>query len=678
MPSGDGGLGFGALAAALGLTAAVEVCDMLAVLDPAAAAMWLSFSVAAQGAMCPAWLLFTAVFARSYETGTMPLPQRIMVWVSLALPAAGMFLGLQGYYYSPDFSVEPVLFLHSRAFYFYLGVVLSAVLGLYNLEATMAGATHHKRWKIKFVLLGTVVILATQVLYYSQGLLNRSIDLSLIPARSLALLLGTGLAWYSLVRRGSEVRIEFSRRLAYKSLVLVAAGIYLVGLGLLGEGARQLGESLSPVVLMSLGIVSGLALLVIGLSETVQRKVRVFLHRNFYQEKYDYRQQWMRFTRRLNLAASREDFHQTVLLAWCETFGLEGATMFLRRRNSGRYHAVQVLEMLEPRIGFAGDSGLTARLSRTGRTLDVTRADLDLAPDEEEYLRASKATFAVPVQREGELDGFVLMGPTINKSESYDEEDFELMDTMASHVAFALLNLRLTDELAQAREMEVVGKVSTFVAHDLKNLVYTLSLVVNNAGQHIHNPEFQQDMLASLDGTIKKMKILISRLRGLPERQSLRFEPVRLLSVAREVAGQVPGERLTLAGDDVQVEADPEEMGKVILNLCLNAVEATRDGGEARLETGRDNGPYLRVMDTGCGMEEAFQREDLFRPFRSTKEGGMGIGLYQCKQIVEAHGGVIEVDSQNGRGTTITVRLSENGSMAGQRGNRDHEATLDG
>jgi hypothetical protein len=221
--------------------------------------------------------------------------------------------------------------------------------------------------------------------------------------------------------------------------------------------------------------------------------------------------------------------------------------------------------------------------------------------------------------------------------------------------------MRLSDELAKSREMEVVGKVSTFVAHDLKNLVYTLSLVVENAGSHIGNPDFQQDMLDSLGNTVNKMKILIARLKGLPDKQTLKREPVRLMGMARDVAAMVPGERLSLSGDDVDVEVDREEMGKVILNLCLNAMEATRDGGEVRVEIGSEDGPYVRVADTGQGMNEEFINHSLFRPFRTTKQGGMGIGLYQCKQIVEAHGGHIEVESAPGQGATFTVRLAADG-----------------
>jgi hypothetical protein len=65
----------------------------------------------------------------------------------------------------------------------------------------------------------------------------------------------------------------------------------------------------------------------------------------------------------------------------------------------------------------------------------------------------------------------------------------------------------------------------------------------------------------------------------------------------------------------------------------------------------------LSVADTGCGMSEEFVRESLFVPFRTTKRGGWGIGLYQVKEIVERHGGTLTVTSKEGSGTTFQITL---------------------
>jgi len=96
----------------------------------------------------------------------------------------------------------------------------------------------------------------------------------------------------------------------------------------------------------------------------------------------------------------------------------------------------------------------------------------------------------------------------------------------------------------------------------------------------------------------------------------------------------------------------------VVTNLVLNAREAVSAPGEVRIETSQNNGwAILTVSDNGCGMAPEFLDRSLFRPFQTTKQNGLGIGLFQSKMIVEAHQGRIHVESLPGKGTTFQVIL---------------------
>jgi signal transduction histidine kinase len=106
-----------------------------------------------------------------------------------------------------------------------------------------------------------------------------------------------------------------------------------------------------------------------------------------------------------------------------------------------------------------------------------------------------------------------------------------------------------------------------------------------------------------------------------------------------------------------EISVDREQMQKVLVNLILNAQEAC-GGGEIRISTGIDeNRAMIAVRDNGCGMSGDFMERSLFLPFQTTKKRGLGIGLFHCKQIVDAHGGQIEVESVEGKGSTFRVML---------------------
>jgi putative PEP-CTERM system histidine kinase len=639
---------------ALVLQSILAISDAMVVASPDQMPVWSLVGLLCEGALAPAWLWFTALFAREYEGDRLPKSQRVMIVLACFMPLWAGYLAWTGMYYAPDFAADRTLYLRAAGFYFYIGYALCAVAALSNIEATLANAVHFRRWQIKFVLLGAVGILVGQLLHSSQALLYRSLDMELAGLRSLALLMGAGLMWYSDLRRGPEPRVLFPKRLAIKSVVLVIAGLYLLILGIMGEGVKIFGDALGRVVLVALSFLVGLGLLILFFSDKVRRRVRLFLQLNFYGEKYDYRIQWTRFTERLTSARSPSGLYQAALSACCETFGVIGAVLFLYDHDRQVYTLASVLEMDRLDGDFGADSLLVTRL-RSGRAVlamaDVPVGERDSSP----WLKDARCV--IPIHREDALDGFVLLGPPLNRAEEYDEEDFELMDTMARHISAALLNMRLLDQLARARDMEVMGKVSAFVLHDLKNHVYTLSLMTDNARKFIANPEFQKDLVDALGGTVGKMKILIAQLKGLPDRQTLRREPVRLLALAREATRLLGQDRFEYVGEDVDVLVDGEEMGKVILNICLNALEASKPDQRVEVEVGQAPEPFVRVVDHGVGIAESFIKDGLFEPFKSTKTKGMGIGLYQCKQIVEAHGGRIDVRSAPGAGAEFVVWL---------------------
>jgi len=274
------------------------------------------------------------------------------------------------------------------------------------------------------------------------------------------------------------------------------------------------------------------------------------------------------------------------------------------------------------------------------------------------FLKDRKIRFILPIMTDDVLHGLLLLGSPINPLEHYDVEDRELMETVAGQVAALVMNIRLGDELAEARDMEGFGKVATFVLHDLKNQVYPLSLLVDNAREFINDKEFQEDMLDSLGNIVTRMNELIAQLTNIPKNNSLKLEEIDLMDMARDAARQVPDAEIEFKGGGVRARVDVEQMRKVALNLFLNALEA----GESNRFTvlvEYDNGPVFRVIDNGHGIDEEILKEGLFVPFKTTKKKGMGIGLYQSKRIVEAHGGGLYATSGDAGGAVFSVVLPD-------------------
>ncbi|MFV0422314.1 XrtA/PEP-CTERM system histidine kinase PrsK [Oleidesulfovibrio sp.] len=618
----------------------------------------------AQALLCPVWLLYGLSYARGFSWGSLSALNKLMLLFSCIPLVLVLLLPVSRFLFSPDYTLEQVLYLEPLAFSFYLLLVLFLLVALGNLEATLRNARHSVRWRVKLALVGGGTVLMAHVLFYSQGLLHRTLDMNYAGLRTAGTMLGIVLLLFAELRRDSA-RVTVTGRFALRSTVVLLGGLYLIGLGVAREGVRQFGSAFERHAGIGLLFAVGVAVVLVLLSERMRRRLRIWMQRNFYQDKYDYRSQWMEFTARLSDVRDTRTLMRNVLLHYCEVFGfVGGAWLAVDSENQHRLIAGHYYEMDEPEIHL--DNVDFSRLTSLSVPLPVNSLDMILLREDSgledttklrEFLEQSRAEVVVPITAGGTFEGIILLGPAIDRSEDYDTEDFELMDAMAHEVGLTAKSFRLGDELAAAREMEAMGKVAAFVLHDLKNQVYTLSLIADNARDFISEPDFQADMLESLENTVTKMKVLITQLKHLPDAASLRLAPVELQDLTHKACSQVPGINLVVQGEPVTVLVDEEQMEKVLVNLCLNAVEA---GGQAPVvvTTGSHPQPFFSVRDEAGGIDEAILRKGLFRPFRSTKRRGMGIGLYHCKKIVEAHNAVLQVQNRQGEGAEFTVFFS--------------------
>jgi putative PEP-CTERM system histidine kinase len=264
----------------------------------------------------------------------------------------------------------------------------------------------------------------------------------------------------------------------------------------------------------------------------------------------------------------------------------------------------------------------------------------------------------IPLVTGNELIGFVVLGaPRAKIDVNWEVRD--LLKTASRQAAGYLAQIRASEALLEARKFEAFNRMSAFVVHDLKNLVAQLSLMLRNAERHRDNPEFQRDMLMTVEHVVGRMNGLMLQLRTsatpVEKPRSVELEPLvrRVCTVKTDLRSPI---RLDLRA--VAALGHDERLEHVIGHLVQNALDATADGGNVSVSLSM-NGKFasIAVIDTGIGMPAEFVRERLFKPFETTKSTGMGIGVYESTQYIRSLGGDIRVESAPGTGTSVHVLL---------------------
>jgi putative PEP-CTERM system histidine kinase len=255
--------------------------------------------------------------------------------------------------------------------------------------------------------------------------------------------------------------------------------------------------------------------------------------------------------------------------------------------------------------------------------------------------------------------GFVILGTARTRVEINWEVN-DLFKTAGRQAASFLGHMKATEALLEARKFDAFNRMSAFVVHDLKNVVAQLSLMLKNAERHKDNPEFQQDMLMTVGHSIERMKQLMMQLReGTTPVNAQRAvdlgEVIR--RIQRSKTGHEPAPEICLEAI-VIARAHEDRVERVIGHIVQNAIDATdRTGRIVVTLSSHGERAVIEVRDTGHGMTNDFVRERLFKPFQTTKPGGMGIGAYESFQYVQELGGNIVVESTPGLGTTVRILL---------------------
>ncbi|WGG48203.1 XrtA/PEP-CTERM system histidine kinase PrsK [Rugamonas sp. DEMB1] len=537
-----------------------------------------------------------------------------------------------------------------------------AMLGMLLVEQLYRSTPAQQRWAIKYACLGIGAMFVYDFYLYSDALLFRALNPELWSARGVVYALSAPLLAVAVARSAASApQLALSRLALLHSATLLGSACYLLAMGAAAYYLRYVGGSWGAM--MQLVFLFGAVLLLAGIlfSGRFRAGLKVQINKHFYRYHYDYREEWLALTRALSEPGP--DLGSRSIEAVAALVGSPAGALWLRRDN-GRCEPAAHWHMPLPADDEAADSPFCRLLGDKRWLLEVAghAAGAEGAVALPAWLPAvPRAWLVLPLILHGQLSGFVLLLQP-PQPVKLNWETIDLLKIAGSQVASYLAQREAATALSMARQFDSFNRLSTFVVHDLKNLVSQLSLLMQNAERHRDNPEFQQDMRETVDFAVQKMKRLLQKLsRGdTPERAV----PLALAQVLRQAVALKdafePRPTLLIADADAATEvlADPERLARVLGHLIQNAIEATPRGGAVSVRLARADGvARIEVSDTGSGMSADFIRERLFKPFDSTKSAGMGIGAFESKEYIAQLGGRMEVASAPGRGSTFVLRL---------------------
>lgn len=460
-------------------------------------------------------------------------------------------------------------------------------------------------------------------------------------------------------------RIQLSRSIAVRTVAVLGLVTYLVVVALTAAFARLVGGDYGDLVqAVLLALALGLGALMAA-SARARAWMSVMVSKHFFEHRYDYRAEWMRFTATLEGQDGQMDQpFRRIARALAELANSPGA-MLLTADTDGDYRPAGHWGW--PPDAEAGQTvpiRAAFMLQESGRIVEID-AMRDGRDDEgklalpEWILSDPRAWVLLPLQHVGRMVGIALLLRPM-ASRPLDWEDLDVLRISSRQAASYIAEMQSQSALSEARRFDEFNRRFAFIMHDVKNLASQLGLLAANAERHAENPEFRADMIETLKLSVNRMNELLHRLSAKgPSSPASRTEVPLPPLIDRLIRETSRGHTVTAACETALcAKGDGEAIAQILRHLITNAIDASaadtpvlvaasRDGDRARID----------VIDEGSGMSPEFIRQELFKPFVSTKASGFGLGAFEALQLARSMGGQLDVDSREGEGTRFTLWL---------------------
>jgi putative PEP-CTERM system histidine kinase len=547
-----------------------------------------------------------------------------------------------------------------------IGPILLTLIILALIEQLFRNSTRPHRHNLKFLGIGLLVMMFTHLYSLAYQGVFQAIDITSNNSEGLIHSLIGLLFIFGSLRTQPEATIVVSRKIAFYGAALLSAGVFLLVISLAAYYVQLKEAEWSDALQIVLFIFSIIFLCLAATSRSIRSNIQVFVNKNFFRYKYDYRHVWLNLIKTLSNASYKEDFYLHSLKAAANVFASSGGGLWLKN-ESGQLEIVSTWRITLPENTAVDSQSPFAQafidrewvyaLGNSGTHL--INPFSDHLPDWVSHIE--DAWVITPLIIGDQLTGFFLLTQSANTNPLI-WEDLDVLKTVGRQLASYIVRQKSAEQLAEAKQFDTYNRLTAFIMHDLKNLIAQQALVVENANKHKENPAFVEDAIHTIANSVDRMNHLLKRLQGGPQSSSqqraISIHTVLLEAIRKSVDRQ-PIPTLRDKAEDVSITVDYEQLIMILMHVIRNAQDATDNDGFIDVSVvAEQNSINIDIEDNGCGMDAEFLRHRLFKPFESTKSSmGMGIGAYQVREFIQNMGGKLRVSSEINVGTTVCITL---------------------
>ena len=443
------------------------------------------------------------------------------------------------------------------------------------------------RWAILPLTVGLAAMAIFDFVLFSQASMVGGINFDFWYSKGFVAAFVTPLLLISTRRiKNGAVRIFVSRQVVFYSSMLMIAGVYLLTMALAGYMINYLGGQWGSFISLLFFFLSIVVLVVLLITESLRRKVKVFIAKNFFANKYEYRDEWLNLIGKIE-TTNPETYYQVATEIMMSKLAVDKGAIV--KQTSSHQFKMQYSERLY------ADSELNEQLSKisqfcskynwivdiqeySARASDYPDLDIDIIP----FLH-QKISIVVPIYISKTFYGFFILA---GETTPLNWEDRDLLLAVSKQLGNFVSLHEANDQLAESKQFDAFNRMSAFLVHDLKNVQAQLALITSNAQKHRNNPEFVDDVFETITSATTRLDKVLTQLRNKQVAEASQKQ-INLNELINKVVAQrnvdLPSISIEIS-ENIDLLIEDETFNSVLNHLLQNAQEATSNEGWVKIK----------------------------------------------------------------------------------------------